>query len=437
MKKIILVGLSLLMVWLTATAKIDLGIYPGYYGSDQDKTFIPIDRVDGLLGHHFGYRSIYYNLTAADLDPALPKWQLFWRQVDTIIAIGATPIVMAQLDKATDLAAFMKDVDDVKLKLFLKELAKRQCKILLSWCHEMNGTWNSWGQQADLYKKSFVRIHDLAAVESANIKLCWVPNLGDGFPFIPNNALHKDSCYSYYYPGRQYVDYVGLNIYFRDWGETNQLPAGWFRASLEYRNFYNTYASVDCPMLILETSSFDANWDSTTVGVRLPLTTAQQEAQKVSFLQQVLDPATLALFPNLKIICFFHVLKVEPINTKTHTDQYTFFDIETDWRLPFTLAQVKAWLDNPFFDTTPVEETADNPMPAYPNPTAGSVTIANPWNRPYAWELSCVADGSKVADGYCDQAILRLDLAYLPAGSYLFRQQCAREVKLVKIVHFK
>lgn len=111
------------------------------------------------------------------------------------------------------------------------ELARceRGVPILVRYAHEMNGSWYPWGQQPDAYVDSFRRVAD--AVRSApDSEIVWAPNEGIGYPFddgpgavvAPRGEREAESVtgssspldpYAPYYPGDDYVDWVGLTLY--------------------------------------------------------------------------------------------------------------------------------------------------------------------------------------------------------------------------------
>lgn len=99
---------------------------------------------------------------------------------------------------------------------FFKEWAKqiKQVKgtILLRILHEFNGDWYPWciannDKNPQLFIKAFIHIHDIFTAQNVkNVKFIWCPN-SMSLPQERWNFI-MDA-----YPGDEYVDYVGLDIY--------------------------------------------------------------------------------------------------------------------------------------------------------------------------------------------------------------------------------
>ncbi len=102
----------------------------------------------------------------------------------------------------------------------IADLAKKFGKpFLLSINHEMNGNWFFYSQgykagKTDWTPEKFVkiwrRIHDIFEKEGAtNVAFAWCPNI-IGIKMDGKDALNNDELY---YPGDQYVDWVGCSFY--------------------------------------------------------------------------------------------------------------------------------------------------------------------------------------------------------------------------------
>lgn len=89
--------------------------------------------------------------------------------------------------------------------------------VVLRFAHEMNGSWYPWGANvqgntpAD-YVAAYRHVHDLIAAEGVtSVRWLWSPATIDG-PSIADVAP--------YYPGDEYVDWVGLSVYFDQASDT-------------------------------------------------------------------------------------------------------------------------------------------------------------------------------------------------------------------------
>ncbi|KAI9002473.1 glycoside hydrolase superfamily [Hyaloraphidium curvatum] len=96
------------------------------------------------------------------------------------------------------------------LKL-IDELVDLGLPIIIRWGHEMNGNWYPWGDQQDLFVRIWREFVDaMRPATRAAVKMEWAPNAvpdcewrpADYDPYLP------------FWPGDDYVDIVGMSIYF-------------------------------------------------------------------------------------------------------------------------------------------------------------------------------------------------------------------------------
>ncbi|MFA5105189.1 MAG: glycosyl hydrolase [Candidatus Margulisiibacteriota bacterium] len=88
--------------------------------------------------------------------------------------------------------------------------------MFLSLGHEMNGDWYSWGSKPEQYKEYFRLVHDLILKNGAN-----------NVTFVFNPDLRKYP-YDSYFPGAEYVDWIGLDVYQgRTPGEDGNIVGVW------------------------------------------------------------------------------------------------------------------------------------------------------------------------------------------------------------------
>ncbi|KAJ3130123.1 hypothetical protein HK098_006182 [Nowakowskiella sp. JEL0407] len=141
-------------------------------------------------------------------------------------------------------------VTDDDLKALAQQCARlnqQGRKILLRFCPEMNGSWAAYGQKAYTYVNNWKRMAVFMKSIAPETALLWSPNSAAGYPFaggqfsispiniefgyIDTNGdgiLNADDHpYLPYYPGDEWVDWVGMSIYYYGvqfpW-ITNELP---------------------------------------------------------------------------------------------------------------------------------------------------------------------------------------------------------------------
>ncbi|RKQ34395.1 copper amine oxidase [Oceanobacillus halophilus] len=91
--------------------------------------------------------------------------------------------------------------DDEYLRAFAKKAREVNVPILLRYASEMNGNWTAYSGNADLYIKKWKLVHDVMEEEAPNVMMLW------NVFTMPEHTISK------FYPGDEYVDYVGVNIY--------------------------------------------------------------------------------------------------------------------------------------------------------------------------------------------------------------------------------
>jgi Glycosyl hydrolase family 26 len=135
---------------------------------------------------------------------------------------------------------------------------------------EMNGDWYPWGQNGD-FVAAWRHFHDIVVQEGAtNVTWAWVPNR------IWSNPVSDPAPY---YPGDDYVDWVGMDAY--NWGTNPLHPDAWRTANQVYGSTLTALKEIapGKPICICETASTEfggskANWIKDALGTWLPGHTA-------------------------------------------------------------------------------------------------------------------------------------------------------------------
>ncbi len=124
-------------------------------------------------------------------------------------------------------------VDNDYLRQWAKAAAKAECPIFLRWASEMNGPWSwpKYGKEPALYREKFALVAKIMKEEAPNVAMVWTP-------FAEPQSLIEE-----YYPGDEWVDWVGVNIYsvYVNNGDPKQ-PA-WQKDPVDFLRFvYERYA---------------------------------------------------------------------------------------------------------------------------------------------------------------------------------------------------
>jgi mannan endo-1,4-beta-mannosidase len=134
-------------------------------------------------------------------------------QAQKAVDAGQIPFVQLNLYHVTasDIAA--GDYDRY-LKRYANQVKNFTCVIILSLGHEMNGWWYPWGSHGGTTPAEFIaawrHVHDVFAHQGAtNVIWSWDPTHQYKSPSAGKIATPA----SEWYPGSQYVDWVGIDGY--------------------------------------------------------------------------------------------------------------------------------------------------------------------------------------------------------------------------------
>ncbi len=95
-------------------------------------------------------------------------------------------------------------VDDAYLHRLARQAKETEIPIFLRFANEMNDPGSAWGQDKALYIEKFRLVADVMHKEAPNVVMCWSPNDWGHHGF--GDAVE-------WYPGDQYVDWVGISSY--------------------------------------------------------------------------------------------------------------------------------------------------------------------------------------------------------------------------------
>ncbi|KAI9348539.1 glycoside hydrolase superfamily [Obelidium mucronatum] len=216
--------------------------------------------------------------------------------------------------------------------------------IFLRWAHEMNGDWYLWGNTPTMYIDSHRQFTTIIRQYTNMTAMVWAPNIGITYPFVGGGARpsparggldftvldsngdgainNYDDPYTPFYPGDEYVDWVGLSLYYYPRCRNNcpvpekffdqlltginnpNAPADRLDAWLQVHNFYQMFAvNRKKPMMLPETGSpWIASWANATGATT-------EVGVKRGWWSQILSQATLTNYPRLKMFVQFEEVK--------------------------------------------------------------------------------------------------------------------------------
>jgi hypothetical protein len=206
----------------------EYGVYIGMY-SEQDpemkNNFIKSESI-------YGSRHAHY-LAYSPYDEPFPKqYAIRAKEAGSALQIAWEP---------------SNGLDSVQDNTHLREWARAAkatgIPIFLRYASEMNGNWVVWHGDPQKYIEKFRLIHDVMAIEAPNVAMVWSP--GD----VPSGPINE------YYPGDDYVDWVGVNMYTEPYENGDPEQASMLATSPIERldSLYKTYSDRK-PLMISETA---------------------------------------------------------------------------------------------------------------------------------------------------------------------------------------
>ncbi|KAG0151708.1 hypothetical protein CROQUDRAFT_650734 [Cronartium quercuum f. sp. fusiforme G11] len=209
--------------------------------------------------------------------------------------------------------------------------------VFLRWAPEMQGRWNAYGQQPVAFVQAWQAMYrGVKAIAPATI-IVWAPNLGSGYPFGQTSDIASqdlavldtnkngqldagDDPYIPYYPGDDYVDWIGISVYFKQFSTNVNLaqPAGFCGDILtgvntqshtaSAFNWYDTFCSAkpSKACLIAESGAAYHPNPSVTTG-----TATQLQIQQAWWQDCITNTTFMTRFPRIKLHMHFEYEKME------------------------------------------------------------------------------------------------------------------------------
>ncbi|GAB3281039.1 hypothetical protein GCM10027589_08110 [Actinocorallia lasiicapitis] len=145
--------------------------------------------------------------------PSIVKMFLGWGEpfpVEAVTAVrkaGALPFLAWEPDKSS-LAEIADGAADGYAASVAGQLRDLNAPVLLSFAHEMNGTWYPWGnRKPSEFVRAWRRLHQVFLDQGAvSVLWIWSPNIINATRWLRIRP---------YYPGDAHVDWIGLNGFYR------------------------------------------------------------------------------------------------------------------------------------------------------------------------------------------------------------------------------
>ena len=129
------------------------------------------------------------------------------------VAVDAVPMIQLN-PRNVSLAQVAGGRYDAQIRRYADAVRSFSCRVAISFGHEMNGWWYSWGLPATTpatFIAAWRHVHDIFAAEGAsNVIWSWDPS-----HLYRRYGSKSASPASEWYPGDRYVDWIGIDGYLR------------------------------------------------------------------------------------------------------------------------------------------------------------------------------------------------------------------------------
>lgn len=215
--------------------------------------------------------------------------------VKEVIAAGAFPQIALEPNGGLEQVK-----DDAYLRGFADEAKKAGVPVFIRFASEMNGSWTAYGGDSGLYIRTWRLVHDVFEKRAPNAAMVWtVLN-------VPEKPIEE------YYPGDEYVDWVGINMYSVKYHDGDIKRKADMEDPLAMLNYvYNRYSRTK-PIQI---SEFGATHYNTTDGKR----DNEFAIKKIERLYGRLH----TYYPRVKAIYYFDVNNLTEYNEMRKINDYS------------------------------------------------------------------------------------------------------------------
>lgn len=162
------------------------GLYLGGYVLQDEYIDLSMDKFNEMAkkNHATYFKYVGYG------KPFPKEW------VDEVIAVGGFPQIAWEPNNGLE-----EVQDDDYLQQFARDAKEANVPVLLRYASEMNGTWTAYSGNSELYIEKWKLVHQVMQEHAPNVMMLW------NVFTMPEQTINE------FYPGDEYVDYVGVNIY--------------------------------------------------------------------------------------------------------------------------------------------------------------------------------------------------------------------------------
>ncbi len=282
--------------------------------------------------------------------------------------------------------------DDAYLRGWARAAARSGSPLFLRFASEMNGGWTRYSGDPARYKGAWRTVQRVMADEAPNVAMVWCVN---AIPEAPMAA---------FYPGDEYVDWVGVNFYSVPFHDNNPNRLGlWENPADNLRYVYNHYAARK-PLMICE---FGASRMARGDGIDRSGWAAQKIAELYASLPR--------LYPRVKMVDVFNMNNLKWAMPGRQLNDYSVTNSATVLRAYRDAIAPDYFLS----DMRHTDDGVTGPTPIAPIPASGltvgrGILRVSVWARCYAdrYNVAYELNGSTIANIAAPgprETVLRLD----------------------------
>ena len=167
--------------------------------------------------------------------------------------VSPSPVPYVQMDPVPNipLSDIVNGLYDAQLRTSARGAKRFGKPLIVGFAHEFNRSGTHYYGDPAAYIAAWRRVHNIFTQEGAtNVQWLWPPNYKSDRPYDPV------SDYNLYYPGDQFVDWIG--VFGFNWGSDLTRGPGWVEYDYLFDEFvWNTACRYDKPLMIASTGSVE------------------------------------------------------------------------------------------------------------------------------------------------------------------------------------
>ena len=341
--------------------------------------------------------------------PAIIMWYRAWTatgdksfpvtQCKNLYKAGYIPHIVWEPNISFD--DIIAGVYDTDLTAYAESIVQYGGPVMLRWGHEFNGDWYSWNAfPPATYIAAYKHVHDIVAkIAGKQASWIWCANNGNG-------GTNKNDIIAYY-PGDDYVDWVGIDGY--NWG-TSQTWSSWSNFNAVFSTVYNKLATKypSKPIMLGEFGCSSTGGD------------------KVVWINDFFKQVTTN-YKNLRAFVWFNISKETDwrFNTSAETTQAFANGLKSD-TISGDATELENFMLNPTTSISDISGNANLDINVYPNPViiGTEITVKLSSQQSINRAIANISDieGRILFSGKLDHEINKLNISSLSGkGVYIMQ----------------